>query len=185
MNLLSLALLPLTADHGWPELARRHAPLHRLLLLLVLPLTLLPPLMLYYAGNHYPEVFLRGAQQKDWAEVAIVFFCAEWITLLGMGWLIRQAAATYSLTIDYHDAFLLAGIAPVPMWLSSLGLLIPSFWVNAFIATLGLGLACGLMYQGLRALGRQREEIVAGSIVQIVIGVGLIAWALLLVFAFH
>lgn len=52
------------------------------------------------------------------------------------------------------------------------------------ISTLGLGLSCALMYQGLKALGRRREEIVAAAIVHIVIGAGLMAWALLLVFAF-
>lgn len=184
MDLNTLARLPLTADEGWPELARRRPELHRLFFRVMLPLSLLPPLMLYYAGTHYPEAFLRTAQQKNWSEVAIVFFLAEWATLLGMGWLIREVASTYALSIDYHDAFMLAGIAPVPMWLSSLGLLIPSFWTNAVLATLGLALACALMYQGLKALGRRREEIVAASIVHIVIGAGLMAWALLLVFAF-
>ncbi len=184
MDLISLARLPLTAEEGWPELARRRPALHQYLLLVALPLSLLPPAMLYLAGTHDPEAILRWAQHKDWTEVAVVFFLAEWATLLGMGWLIRQAAATYSLSIDYHGAYLLAGIAPVPMWLSSLGLLIPSLWTNALISALGLGLACALMYQGLKALGRRREEIVAASIVHIVIGVGLIAWALLLVFAF-
>lgn len=183
MDLISLVRLPLTADEGWPELARRRPPLDRFFISVVLPLSLLPPLMLYLAGTQDPEAFVRTAQQRDWAALATVFFLGEWVTLLGTGWLIRQAAATYALAIDYHDAFLLAGIAPVPLWLASLGLLVPSVWANAALSTLALGLSCALLYQGLKALGRRREEIVAAAIVHIVIGAALFAWALLLVLA--
>lgn len=184
MSLMSLAKLPLSADQGWPELARLRPGLLKVFCLLVLPLSLLPPAMLYFAGTHYPEAFLPPARQKDWATVAAVFFLAEMGTLLLMGWLIKQVAETYELTIDYHDSYLLAAVAPVPMWLSSLGLLVPSLTLNVIVSISGLALSCAILYHGLQALGRRREEVVAAEVVQIVIGAGLIVWALLLVLAF-
>jgi hypothetical protein len=184
MNLLALAKLPLSTDQGWPELAQRRPTIRSIFGFLVLPLSLLPPALLYFAGTHYPQAFLYSAQQKDWPAVALVFFLAEMATFVAMGWLIKQVAQSNALKIDYHDAYLLAAIAPVPLWLSSLGLLIPDLLVNMVLSTAAMGVSCALLYQGLQALGRRREELVAAWAVQIVIGAGLIAWALLLAFAF-
>lgn len=183
MSLLSLAKLPLTADEGWPDLARLYPGVGRIFLLLVLPLSLLPPAMLYYAGTRYPEVLGQAAAAKAWPQTAAVFFLMEWSTYLLMGWLIRQVARSYALRIEVHEAYLLAATAAAPLWLSSLGLLVPSLAFNAAVSTMALALSCALLYQGLQALGRTREQLVAAGIVQIVIGAGLIAWALLLVLA--
>jgi hypothetical protein len=184
MTLMSLARLPISAEEGWPALARLNPGILKVFFLLVLPLSLLPPLMLYYVGRHYPEIFGQVAPQRNFAVVATVFFLAEMATFLVMGWLIKQVGQTYSLNIDYHDAYLLAAIAPVPLWLSSLGLFVPQLLFNAAVSLVALGLSCALLYHGLQALGHKRDAVVATGIVQIVIGAGLIAWALLLVLAF-
>lgn len=183
MNIASLAKLPLSTEQGWPELARRRPALLKVFALLVVPLALLPPLLLYYAGTQHPEVFLQVGRDKDWLTVASVFFMAEIATVLAMGWLIKQVAASHAMAVDYHDAYLLAAIAPVPMWLSSLALLVPSLAFTAAVSVAALGLSCVILYRGIQALGRRREEVVAAAIVQIVIGAGITAWALLLVLA--
>ena len=183
MNLHGLSQLPLSAERGWPELVRIRPGLLRLFGFLVLPLSLLPPAMLYYAGTHHPEMFGEVYGRKPWGQVAAVFFTAEIVTLVAMGWLIRQVAGTNKLEIDYHDAYMLAAIAPVPMWLSSLGLLIPNLFASVIIAIVGVGLSCGILYHGILALCRTREDVVAGGIVQTVIGMGLVAWAFLLLLA--
>jgi hypothetical protein len=181
MNLVSLSKLPFSTTQGWPELEKIHPGLLKVFAFIVLPLSLLPPGMLYYAGSNYSEVFLKGAAGKAWGEIAVVFFLAEMLTFLGMGWLIKQVAESNQLKIDYHDAYLLAAIAPIPLWLSSLGLLVPSLAFNAGLSLAALGLSCGIIYHGVEGLCHTLEDITAGAIVQTVIGVGLIAWALLLV----
>lgn len=180
MKLTVLSHLPLSADQGWPEIERIHPRLLKLFAFIVLPLSLLPPAMLYYAGSRYPEAFLPQAADKDWALVAAAFFLTELATLLAMGWLIKAVAETDGLRIDYHDAYLLAGIAPIPLWLSSLGLLVPSLAFNAVLSLAALGLSCGIIYHGIEGLCHTREGVTAASIVQTVIGAGLVAWALLL-----
>jgi len=180
MKLSTLSQLPFSADRGWPEIERIHPRLVKLFAFLVLPLSLLPPAMLYYAGTHYPEVFLPQAVGKDWGLIAGIFFLAEMVTLLVMGWLIREVAQSNGLRIDNHDAYLLAAIAPIPMWLSSLGLLVPSLAFNAVLSLAALVLSCGIIYRGIEGLCHTREDVSAAGIVQIVIGAGLIAWALLL-----
>lgn len=181
MNLVSLTKLPFSTTQGWPELETIHPGLLKVFAFVVLPLSLLPPAMLYYAGSNYPDVFLKGAAGKDWGEIALVFFVAEMLTFLGMGWLIKQVAESNQLKINYHDAYLLAAIAPIPLWLSSLGLLVPSPAFNAALSLVALGLASGIIHHGVEGLCHTREDITAGTIVQTVIGAGLIAWALLLV----
>jgi len=184
MSPISLVKLPLSSSEGWPDLIQRRPGMLKVFGLLVLPLSLLPPAMLYFAGTHHPEVFPGAGVERNWLGVAVVFFLAEMVTLLGMGWLIRQVAATNSFAIDYHDAYLLAGIAPIPMWLSSLGLLVPDLTFNVLFSMFATALSCALIYQGVQALGRRHDEVIAAGIVQTVIGAGLVAWALLLVLAF-
>lgn len=180
MKLSVISHLPLSSDQGWPEIERIHPRLVKLFAFIVLPLSLLPPAMLYYAGSQYPEAFLPQASTKDWSVVATAFFFTELITVLAMGWLIKQVAETDGLGMDYHDAYLLAGIAPIPLWLSSLGLFVPSLGFNAILSLAALGLSCGIIYHGIEGLSHTREDVTAASIVQTVIGAGLIAWALLL-----
>ncbi len=183
MTLLSASKLSFSADHGWPELIRRRPSLLRVFALLVLPLSLLPPVMLYFAGTQHPAMFPHDVGAHPWGTVAAVFFLAEMGTLLFMGWLIRAVATTRGLAIDGHDAWLLAAIAPVPMWLSSLGLAVPDLRFVVAVALAGLALSCGIVYHGIEALCRTREDVTAASIAQVVIGAGLIAWVLLLLVA--
>ena len=183
MNLSSYAKLTLSADEGWPELAQRHPGVLKVFGLLVLPLSLLPPALLYFAGTHYLEALDPTLRHRDWAWGASVFFLAEIATFLFMGWLIRQVAETRALAIGYHDAYLLAAIAPVPMWLSSLALLVPDITFNGVVSLTALALSCALLYNGIQAFGRKRDAIVAAAVVQTVIGAVLIGWALLFVLA--
>ncbi len=173
--------LPFSTSNGWSEIERIHPKLLKLFAFVVLPLSLLPPLMVYYAGTHYPEAFLAQGAGKDWAAVAAAFFLTEVFTLVVMGWLIKQVANSDGLRIDYHDAYLLASISPIPLWLSSLALFVPSLAFNAVVSLAALGLSCGIIYHGLESLGHTREDMLAANVVQTVIGIGLIAWALMLV----
>lgn len=180
MKLSALPFLPLSDKQGWPEIEHQHPRLARFFAFIVLPLSVLPPLMLYYAGTHYSQGFLAQMGDKNWGFIALAFFLTEVGTLLGMGWLIKQITATYRLPIDYHDAYLLAGMAPIPLWLSALGLFVPSLAFNAVLSLAALGLSCGIIYHGIKGLGHTHEDVTVGSIVQSVIGAGLIAWAMLL-----
>ncbi len=181
MNLISLSKMPFSATQGWSELEKIHPGVLKVFAFIVLPLSLLPPAMLYYAGTSYPEAFFEGAAGKAWGEIAVVFFLAEMLTFLGMGWLIRQVADSSGVKIDNHDAYLLAALAPIPLWLSALGLLVPSVGFNAGLSIAALGLSSGIIYHGVESLCHMYEDVTAGAIVQTVIGAGLIAWALLLV----
>lgn len=183
MDLLTLSQLPLSPDHGWPLLSRRRPAYARVFALLVLPLSLLPPAMLLYAGTHHPAMFTPELAHRDWLATAAVFFAAEMLTLLAMGALVKALADSHGLVLGWSGAYLLASVAPVPMWLSSLALFVPSLVFNGVAALTGLGLACALMVNGIQGLCRTREGVTAAGMAQIVIGAGILGWGLLLTVA--
>lgn len=183
MNLYALSRLPASVDEGWPDLIRVRPSLPATIALLVLPLSLLPPLMLYWAGTQQPEMFPPELRAKAWAEVATMFFVAEVVTLAAMGWLIRRVALGHGLEVDYHDAYLLASITPIPMWLSALGLLVPTLLFAAVLAAGGLVMSCAILYHGIQAYCRTREDVAAAGLVRTVLGLGFAAWCALLAIA--
>lgn len=180
MNIVSLPKMVISSREGWLDLERIHPSIIKVFAFLVLPLSILPPAMLYYAGSHYGAAFGAGFENKPWGAIAGVFFLAELATFGGMGWFIRQFARTAHVAVSQHDAYLLAGIAPVPLWLSSLGLLVPGLPFNFGLSFVALLMSCGLIYHGVSALCHVREEVAAMAITHGVIGAGLVAWVFLL-----
>lgn len=184
MSLMSIPKMVVSSREGWSELERFHPAIFKVFALLVLPLSLLPPAMLYYAGNEYGDSFIAGFGAKPWDVVASVFFCGEMATFFFMGWFIKSVAQSERSKIDMHDAYMVAAIAPVPMWLSALGLFVPSLAFNAVVSLVALGMSCGLIYHGIYALCHMEEEVTAAGVTHVVMASGLIAWMLLLVSIF-
>lgn len=180
MNILTIPKMILTPRESWLDLEKTRPSLVRLFAYHILPLSALPPLLLYYTGTHYGDAFAAGFGSKPWATIAMAFYLTEVFTVLGMGWIVGQVAAVYKVHVSKRDAYLLAGISPTPLWLSSLALLVPSLAFNVSVALVALMATCILVYQGIYALCHMHEEINAAAITQTVMGAGLIAWALLL-----
>lgn len=180
MNILSIPKMILAPRNSWLHLEKVPPSLANLFLSLVLPLSALPPLLLYYAGTHYGDTFAGGFGGKPWGTIAIIFFLTEMLTVLGMGWFIRQVAAVQKTHISTNDAYMLAGITPIPLWLSSLALLVPNLAFNVVAVLMALAASCSLIYHGAYALCHMSEETTAAAITQTVMGAGVSAWALLL-----
>jgi hypothetical protein len=180
MNLQAMSRLPLSADDGWPELMRIRPSLARTFALLVLPLSLVPPLMLVWAGTQHPEMFPPELRDRPWAEIAAWFFVAELGTLAAMGWLIRRVAHAHGLEVSYHDTYLLAFVTPVPMWLSALGLFVPTLIFATVLAAGGLVMSCAILYHGIQAYCGTREDVAVAGLVRTVLGLGFAAWCALL-----
>lgn len=180
MKLSDISSLPFSTTTGWAEIEHNSPRLFSLFAGIILPLSLLPPVMLYLYGATFFSVWLPDANTKNWGVLATDFFLTEVVTLLVMGWFIQIAAATKNLILSKHDAYLLAAIAPIPLWLSSLGLLVPSLAFNVAISLAAFALSCGIIYNGVARLCHTREQVVASSVVYAVISAGLLAWVMLL-----
>ncbi|RTQ99408.1 Yip1 family protein [Halomonas nitroreducens] len=179
MTLTTLLALPFSTP-SWAALRKHRPSITALILWLVLPLSLVPPLMLYYAGTHYGDAFLTGFGDKQWRFITTIFFLAELLTFAVMGWLIHEIANAGTRRIAFRDAYLLAALAPVPLWLSSLGLVVPSLTVNVAIALGALGVSCGIVYHGLQGLCRIHEDVEAMSATYTIMAVSVLAWGLLI-----
>lgn len=182
MTMMSVLMVTTSPKRGWKTLDAAPPPLVRLFALLIVPLSLLPAAMLFYAGTHYADAFVPGFSSKPWGEVAVAFFLTEVLTVLLMGWLVAAVARSYGADLSIQDAYRIAGIAPIPLWLSSLGLLVPSLMLNAALAALALALSSSLVYYGVQTLCKMRDEVSAAAITHTVLSAGLLFWALLLAF---
>lgn len=180
MLILSIPKMVVSSQAGWSTLEQDHPTLRSVFFSLSLPLSLLPPVMLAYVGPHHGNVFIDGYSDKSWDVIAPVFFVAEMITLWFMGWFIKQVADTSNVRITRHDAYLLASIAPVPLWLSSLSLFVPSLAFSVGVAVAALVATSSLIYHGVHALCHTHDDLTASAITHTVMGAGLAGWALLL-----
>ena len=180
MNLMQMPKMILSFHEGWDDLIRVHPSVAKLFFQLVLPLSLLPAAMIYYAGINYGEVFVPGVTPDEWRRAARVFFAAELLTVPFIAWVIHFVVRLNNVEADYHDCFTLASIAPVPLWLSSLGLLLPSLFANVAIGMVALACAFGLIYHGVFSLFRIGDDTRAGQMAGVICGTGLVAWLLLM-----
>jgi hypothetical protein len=181
MNISNLVRLPFASGEGWRELKRLNLSIPFLAWVVVVPLSFLPPVMLYYAGTQYGDAFLSGFGGKEWRLITTILFLAELLTFFVMGWLIRAVLHAQKLTISYQDAYLLAAVAPLPLWLSSLALWVPMLAVSVVAVFVGLFLSCALVYQGVRFLcGRADNDIETMSATYTVMAASVLAWGVLM-----
>lgn len=181
MFIAKLFRAPFSGNGVWLELQRQNFSIAFLAWAVVVPLSFLPPVLLYYAGTHYGDAFLAGFADKEWRFITTILFLAELLTFFVMGWFIRAVLEGNKLEISYQDAYLLAAVAPIPLWLSSLALLIPVLAVSVLAVAVGMFLSCALVYQGVRSLcHRSDNDVVTMSATYTIMAASLLAWGILM-----
>jgi|TARA_Y100001968_G_scaffold140777_1_gene128771 hypothetical protein len=181
MTMTQLLSLPFSANGVWRELKGMNLSIPFLAWVIVVPMSFLPPVLLYYAGTHYGDSFINGFADKEWRFITTILFLAELLTFFVMGWLIKAVLDGHQLQIEYPDAYLLAAIAPLPLWLSSLALLVPVLAVSVIAVFAGMFLSCALIYQGVRSLCQRTDnDVVAMSATYTVMAASLTAWGVLM-----
>jgi hypothetical protein len=182
-NAMSPSQMPkmmLSFNQGWDELIRIHPTIARMFALVVLPMSLLPPAMIYYAGGNYGDIFSPGVSAGQWHIAAGIFFLAELLTVPAMAWIMHLACRANDVPAGYHECYTLAAIAPIPMWISSLVLFVPNLAVGVVVGALGLLCSLAITYRGMYALFRMREQLRAMQMATVVTGAGLLAWLVLM-----
>jgi hypothetical protein len=180
MNVAQMPKMIWSFSEGWDDLIRFHPSVARLFVLLVFPLSLLPPAMIYYAGGRYGDVFVPGVSPEQWHVAASIFFIAELLTVPLMAWLIHLVCKINDTVNDFHNCFTLAALAPIPLWLSSLVLFVPSLFIALVVGGLALLCSVGLIYHGVSALFHLRDDVQALQMATVIAGVGLFMWLLLM-----
>lgn len=178
MKLLAPVQMVYSSRQGWADLARRHPSIGMTFAKVVLPPSLFAAAMLLYAAHYHGAVYAADVPFTRWLYVAAVFLLLSWLCVHVMAAFIRLAVHADARPA-YADCYRLAAIAPVPLWLSAVGLLAPSPLVNAAVALLGLLAAGGLIYHGLDALFEHDDSVQTASLAYTVFSMGALVWALL------
>ncbi len=180
MNMMHIHKLFDSSLEGWDDVARIHPTVMKLFGLVVLPLSLIPPLMLEYAGRRFGATLYPDTAARTWDIVALLFLVAELLTVPLMAWGIKLVANSGGIVSDYHEAFTLAAIAPIPLWLSALGLFSGNLFVIVGLVALGLAGSVVLIFRGMEGMLKVKEGLLAFDMAFIVTALGLIAWMLLI-----
>lgn len=185
MTIASLPKMFVSETEGWTEVTKVHPSTYKLFFALVVPLSLLPPLMYAYAGLTQPgavfpltEPPMTGQQA---AMVGTAFFLIELAAVAFMAMVIRQISTDHGFDTRYENAYALAAIAPVPLWLSSLALFIPMLWVNVVVVALAWVGSVALIRHGVRPLLGVGDVQEAHAMANRVTMAGVAAWIALMV----
>ncbi|MGV8844786.1 MAG: hypothetical protein ACOH2I_16505 [Pseudomonas sp.] len=92
----------------------------------------------------------------------------------------KESCSTLGYEVAYADAYLVAAIAPIPLWLSSLGLLVNNPFLSTALPLSALASCCVLIYQGAYSLCHVENRLKAATVTQVVFGTGLILWVMFL-----
>jgi len=165
---------------GWDEIDRSHFTARWFFKSLVLPMSLLPPALYIYAERVHPGVILPlsvpALSAMQLTVVGIVFYAAQLLMVGYMAMLIQRMATARDHDPGYDSAYALAAIAPVPLWLSSLALLVPSFGFAAVTGVLAWAAAIALIRHGVRPLLHINDEKTAHYVGNMVMLSGIGAW---------
>lgn len=182
MNPLNYMKMILSFDDGWDEVRALHPSVAKTFLLVVLPLSLLPPAMLLYAGMHHPLAYLMNAPFSRWEIVATTFLVTELATVPLMGWVIKNMAGMHKIQANFNDTFLLAALAAVPMWVSSIALAIPSLWILIVALVIGLLASASMLYHGTYTVLKLDDDEEAQALSSSAFSIGGLVWAFLCAF---
>lgn len=180
MPISRLPAMLVSETEGWSDIARSHPASQRLMLTLAMPLSLIPALMYCYAEIVHPgAVFplsvpaLSGTQM---AVTGIVLFAVQLAMVSFMAMLIQRMALAQDHDPGYENAYALAAVAPVPLWLSSLALFVPSLGFNIAVVALAWLASAALIRHGVRPLLKVDDAHRAHYIANMVTMAGVAAW---------
>lgn len=178
MSLLTPVQMIWSSQQGWNALSRTHPSIGATFAKIVLPPSLFAAAMVLYAARWHGAVYAADVPFTRWLYVASVFLLLSWLCVHVMAAFIRLAVHADARPA-YADCYRLAAIAPVPIWLSAVGLFVPNPLLNVAVALAGLLAAGGLIYHGLDALFEHDDSVQTLSLAYTVFSMGALVWALL------
>ncbi|MFA7349683.1 MAG: Yip1 family protein [Methylotenera sp.] len=182
MSLLNLFWLFFAPNKGWRHLVQSKPSIHRLYLLHVVPLSMIPPLFLYFAGSQYAGGLIPILSPSKLLLAAVILFMVELVAVPVMAMIVRQLAEVAEIHPSYHDSFTFAAVAPTPLWLAPVAFLIfPDIILSLVVLTLAILATIGFIYYGIPAVFRLKDRGHTMLMFGAVLTAGAIAWGFLMV----
>ncbi|NMG77513.1 Yip1 family protein [Aromatoleum diolicum] len=185
MNTHNLPKMFYSYSEGWQDLIQVHPTVAKLFTLYVMPMSLIPPAMFLYSmlvtpGAVFPAL-VPPVTALEAVAAAVAFYIAELAMVALMASIIQQMGDVVDTRPAYEESFILAAVAPTPLWLSALALFIPSAWANGLVVTLAWVASAALIYHGVYPLFKLEDKSKSRLMGSFVLTAGVIAWCALLV----
>lgn len=185
MSIASMSRMLMSETEGWGDLLRIHPSVNRLMWVLVVPMSMIPALMFAYSGLLHPGAVFPSLEPPlragEATLIGAVFVGIEVGMVLLMSTFIQQAAESAGVDARHEEAFTLAAIAPMPLWLSSLVLFIPSLWVNVLAVAVAWVGCVALIRHGIRPLFKVEDRSKIRRMANAITFAGVCAWTVLLI----
>lgn len=181
MHPVTLFKLFATPTQGWLTLLNKKPTMQQLYMLHVIPFALIPPIMIYFSGNMHGGLLLEVLNQHQLIIVAIVFFMVELIAVPAMAVIIKQLGEVADANATFKDAFILASVAPTPLFMAPLFLVFPSITLNLIVTSFAMAAAAGFIYYGVPVVFKIKEQGHAKLYFGAILMAGMTAWGFLMV----
>lgn len=167
---------------GWASITGSHVSVLELFSLYALPLSVLPPIMLNYAGVSNGMKLLPALNAMQLERISIVFFLSE----LAMPFLVAYAVQRLTEWVvskpAFEDAYKLAVVVATPLWLSSLILAVPSFMLVVTVVAAALVLSAVLIYYSVPPILKIEDKANVSILFGLILAIGMVAWSMMLYF---
>lgn len=160
----------------WDTFTHTHLSTMKLFFSYALPLSIIPPAMIYYAGVTYRGGILPELTTMQLLDIGIVFFAAELAMTFLMAYIIQRLGQLVDIKPPFEDAYKLTLVVLTPVWLAPLFLFIPSLVLNLIVAALALILSGMLIFYSVPPILKVEEEGHATLLSGAVLAAGLVAW---------
>ena len=170
---------------GWEEIDHSHYSARWFFKSVVMPMSLLPPALYSYAELVHPGAIfplsVPALSATQLLVTGVVFYGMQLLMVGYMAMLIQRMSMGRDHDPGYDSAYALAAIAPVPLWLASLALLVPSLGFTLAVGALAWVASLALIRHGVRPLLHINDEKTVHYVANMVTLSGIAAWIALLV----
>ncbi len=185
MNTHNLPKMLYSYSEGWQDVIQVHPSVSKMFASYVVPMSLIPSVMFLYSmlvtpGSVFPALVPEISFLEALA-VAGTFFFVQLAMVALMASVIQQMGDVVDVKPGFEDAYMLAAIAPTPLWLSSLALFVPVMWFNALIGAVAWVASAALIFHGVEPLFKLENHSKSRLMASFILMAGVIAWAALLV----
>lgn len=184
MNPMTLFKLFFKPTAGWESLMASQPSMHRLFLLHVLPFAMIPPLMIYFVGKSHTILFFDLLPGSKLILVSLILFFVQLVVVPVMASIIRQLAEIAESHPTYRESFILAAVAPTPLWMAPVFLVVPDIIVNIGITSLAMMASAGFIYYGIPTVFKIKEQGHVHLLFGAVLMAGATAWGFLMISTF-
>lgn len=165
----------------WDALMQGHISVLKMCLLYAVPLSVIPPTMIYYAGITYGGNLLPALEPIQLLTIGGVFFLVEIAMTFLVAYVIQNMSQVIDMKPSYEDCYKLAIAVPVPLWIAPVFLFIPSFLFNLAMGAAALMLSGMLIFYCVPRILKVEEKghavLLSGSI----LSAGLVAWVTIMI----